>query len=343
MKVSREFKVGLTAIVALVLLYWGFNFLKGKNLFSDEKVFYAVYSKVDGLTAARPVLINGFKVGQVKDVYFHPDNSGRLMVAMNITSDFRISENSIASIHSTDLLGEKSIELLLGDSPEPAKNGDTLASNIKLTLTEEVNQQVAPLKSKAEKLFASMDTVLTLVSGFLNEDTKDNFLETFNSVRRSFQKLEHTVTTVDETVTATQDDLETTIGNIAKITTNLEENSENLSRIFENVNAISDSLSRVRFAETFTSLTNALQSAEEVMRKIDQGEGSLGKLINDDQLYHNLEDASRQLDLLLLDIKYNPKRYLNFSVFGKDREYDEEEIRKQEKKLEEKREAAKVR
>ena len=334
MKVSREFKVGLVAIIAILLLYWGFNYLKGENLFEDKRIYYAVYSRVDGLTAANAVLINGYQVGKVDEVYFHPDGSGRLMVRMQMNSEFPIAENTIASIQSTDLLGEKSIELILGNGPELAESGDTLPSNIKLTLTEEVNQQVAPLKSKAEKLFASMDTVLTLLSGFLNDETRNNFMETFNSVRRSFQRLEKTVGTLDNTVQATQDDIVVTVENIADISQKLNDNSENLDKIFTNLSSISDSLAQVKFVKTFNSLNAALNSAEEVMQKVNQGEGSLGKLVNDEDLYNNLEDASRQLDLLLLDIKYNPKRYINFSVFGKDREYDQEEILEKEKKLE---------
>lgn len=335
MKISKELKVGIVAIACIVVLFFGINFLKGQNLFSEEKVFYAVYSEVDGLNAGRPILINGYKVGRVDDVYFHPDGSGRLMVKMNMTSDFRISRNTIASIQSTDFLGEKSIDFILGNSPQPAESGDTLPSNIQLSLTEEVNQQVAPLKSKAEKLFASMDTVLTLVSGFLNEETRSSFTETFNSVRRSFQRLENTVNTVDNTVTESHDDLVVTVENIAAITSTLRENNEKLSEIFTNVNSISDSLSQVKFKQTFESLNRAMVSAEEVMQKVNQGDGTLGKLINDDELYNNLEDASRQLDLLILDIKYNPGRYVNFSVFGKNQKYDQEEILKKERQQEE--------
>lgn len=335
MKINREFKVGLAAIVALVLFYWGFNFLKGKDLFDDSRTYYAIYDRVDGLTAAKPVVVNGFKVGLVDNVYFHPDGSGRLIVEIKMTNDITISENTIANIHSTDLLGDKSIQLVLGSSPQPAESGDTLTSNIELSLTEEVNEQVAPLKSKAEKLFGSMDTVLTLVSGFLNDENQQSFLRTFNSLERSFQTLENTVNRVDNTVKDSQDDMITTIENIAKISTTLEQNSENLTSIINNVNTISDSLSRVRFAETFQSLNRAMVSAESIMTKVDQGEGSLGKLINNEELYNNLEDASEQLDLLLLDIKYNPNRYVNFSVFSKDREYSEEEILEMEKEKEE--------
>lgn len=326
MKVSREFKVGLVAIISILLLYWGFNYLKGQNIFEDKRVFYGVYTKVDGLTAARPVVINGFQVGQVERVSFHPDGSGRLMVKFQMTNEFPIAKNTVASIQSTDLLGAKSIEFVLGNSPEPAEYGDTLLTNITLSITEEVSLQVAPLKAKAESLFGSMDTVLTLISGFLNDENQDNFLETFNSVRRSFQQLENTMNNLDYTLEASKGNIVTSMQNITDVTSSLSENSEQLGKTINNLNSITDSLARVRFVETFETLERTLSKTENVMTKIDNGEGSLGLLLNDPELYNNLEDASKQLDLLLLDIKYNPKRYINFSVFGKDKAYDEEEL-----------------
>ena len=339
MKLSREFKVGLVAIVAMVLLYWGFNFLKGQDVFENKNILYAVYDKVEGLTAAKPVLINGYKVGAVDRVYFHPDGSGRLMVAMNITREFEISSNTIASIVSTDLLGEKAINLILGTNNDPAQPGDTLISNIELSLTEEVNKQVAPLKSKMEKLFGSVDTVLILISGFLNDETQNNFAETFNSLRRSFAHLESTLTNLDKTMDDSQDDIEGTFANLNKITTNLEQNSEELSGIFNNLNSITDSLSKARLKETFESLNQTLAAAESVLKKVDSGDGSVAKLINDPELYDNLSRASEQLDLLLLDIKYNPKRYVDLSLFGGRKDYNEEENLKKEQEAKSKRDS----
>lgn len=332
MKISREFKVGLVSIVAIVLLYWGLNFLKGQDVFEQKKVFYAVYERVEGLTPAKSILLNGYKIGTVDKVYFHPDGSGNLIVAMNITSDFEIPKNSVATIQSTDLLGDKAINMILEKSTEYAQSGDTLKSQIELSLTEEVNKQVAPLKNKVEKLFGSMDTVLFLLTGFLDDDSKDGFEATLKSLKRSFLHLENTLSSLDKTVTTSQSDMIGTFASLNKITTNLEENSEELSGIFSNLNAISDSLSRVRFAETFESLNLALQSAESVLTKIDTGDGTMSKLINDPELYNNLERASQQLDLLLLDIKHNPKRYIKLSPFGGRDDYDEEELLKKEAK-----------
>ncbi|MDZ7847309.1 MAG: hypothetical protein U5L96_11325 [Owenweeksia sp.] len=171
-----------------------------------------------------------------------------------------------------------------------------------------------------------MDTVLTLVSGFLNTDTRDNFMETFNSVRRSFKKLENTVGTIDNTVSETQGDVVSSVHNITEVTKTLSDNTAKLNNIFANLNTISDSLAEVRFAKTFKSLQQAMEAAEGISNKINEGEGSLGKLVNDDDLYNNLQDASKQLDLLLMDLRYNPKRYVNFSLFGEDQPYNPESL-----------------
>lgn len=337
MKISREFKVGLVAIIAMVLLYWGFNFLKGQDVFEHKKLVYAIYDRVEGLTPAKPVYINGFKVGMVDDIYFHPDGTGRLIVAFNITTDFNVPKDSKAIIQSADLLGDKAVGLILGESNDNIESGDTLFSEVELSLTEEVNKQVAPLKAKIEKLFGSVDTVLVLLSGFLDDEAQDNFGKTFGSLKNSFKSLESTLGNLDKTVSASQGDIVSTFDNLAKITGNLEENGEELSAIFTNFNAISDSLSKIKFKETFASLNDALVSASSVLEKVNNGEGTAAKLINDPELYDNLKKASEELDLLLLDIKYNPGRYIDLSLFGRRKDYNEEELLKKDQETKSKR------
>lgn len=340
MKISREFKVGLVAIISLTILYWGLGYLQGSDLLEQKRIYYAVYQEVDGLGTARPVTINGYKVGQVEDIKFHPDNSGRLLVKLNITSDFQFGKETIASIYSSDLLGEKAIELKVDRKSAPAESGDTLISDVQLTLTEEVNKQVAPLKNKAEGLIASIDSVLIRVSAFLSDDMQQDFGKTTKSIRRSIITLEGTIQSINNTVKDSEDDLKKSFENISNVTTALDKNTQNLDKIIGNVESISDSLSEVKFKRTFASLERAVASSEQVLKKIEKGEGSAGKLINDPELYQNLEDASEQLNLLLLDVRYNPNRYVNFSLFGGKSGYSEKEIREIEKRLAKERAAA---
>jgi phospholipid/cholesterol/gamma-HCH transport system substrate-binding protein len=340
--ISREFKVGAVAVLALASLYWGIAFLKGNDLLKNTRIIYAVYDHIDELSNARPVNINGFKVGQVEDINFLPDGSGRILVSLNITNDIRIPKNTIAKIYSSDLIGNKAVELIMGDSPLQAEIGDTLKSKIQRSLTEEVNEQVRPIKEKAEKLLGSVDTVLTLVSGFLNEDTKQSFTKTFQSVQQSFATLKNTVSTLDRAFTSSEKDLVSSINNLAKITAALEGNQDNLNSIFKNLESISDSLSDIEFKRVIGNLNKTLEKTNSIMTKVDSGSGTASQLINDPQLYQNLVDATEQLNLILLDLKHNPKRYVNISVFGSSKKYDEEEILEKEAEAKKKREEFKL-
>lgn len=318
MKNSLELKVGLITIVALASLYYGINFLKGQDIFQNKTIIYAQYEQVDGLSPSRPVNINGLKVGVVDNIYFHPNGSGALMVAMNITTDFPIPDNSVARI-SSDLLGNRSVELVLGDSPSAIEANDTLSSKVQLSIAEEVNEQVKPIKEKAEKLIGSIDTVMVLASAFLNEETRDNFRSTFGKLQDVVERLSNAVKLSESKIVSSVDDL-------SKITSTVEENRAELNSLFDNLAKLSDSLANINYSQTVANLDSTLQRTNAVMAKIDAGDGSVGALVNERELYDNLIALTEQLNLVLLDLKYNPKRYVHFSMFGGSKEYDEAEI-----------------
>ena len=179
LKFSREFKVGFFIVLAISLFYWGFNYLKGNDVFAGSKMFYAIYDNTEGLAKAKSVQINGFQVGLIDDIYFHPDGSGRLVVKIKMELDYPIPSDSRAMIHSSGLLGERNIQLMIGKSTTLLTPGDTLASDTESSLGDAVNAQVAPIKAKTEKLLGSLDTAVTLLTGFLSADTRDNFKSSF--------------------------------------------------------------------------------------------------------------------------------------------------------------------
>ena len=326
MKVSKEFIIGVFIILAIALAYWGVNFLKGKDIFAEDRHFYAIYDNIEGLTVAKPVNINGYKVGQISDIYFHPDTSGRLVVRFEVNSDYPIPANSVARIYSTSILGERAIELKIGDSFDLSKIGDTLYSDIQGDLTEEVNQQVAPIKHKAEKLLGSLDTAVTLLTGFLTEQTRQDFVSTFVNLRNTFDNLEKTSLSLAKIMESSEGDIDMFLSNIGSISSNLEQNNEQLTNVIQNFSSISDSIAQADIKQTVTDLNQVLLKADDIIKKVDQGEGSLGMLINDKELYDNLADASKSLDRLLLDIKYNPNKYVQFSVFNSKERFSDEEI-----------------
>ena len=335
LKLSREFKVGLYIVLAIAILYWGVNYLKGNDVFASGKTYYAIYDNTEGLTKAKAVQINGYQVGLIDEIYFHPDRSGRLIVKMKMLQEYPVASNTIAKIHSTGLLGEKSISLLLGDGEELAQAGDTLASDVEESLTEAVNQQVAPIKAKAEHLLGSLDTAVTLLTGFLNEETRNNFVKSFDNLQRTFENLENSSEILNAYLADNEESFGELASNLESISRNLKDNNENITNVLSNLSSVTDSLQRANITGTFLKVDTAVNQLNTVLERINSGEGTVGALINDRELYNNLNEASDALNRLLLDIKYNPNRYVNVSVFGNKRQYSDEEIQEIEKEIKE--------
>jgi phospholipid/cholesterol/gamma-HCH transport system substrate-binding protein len=316
-KISKEVKIAVVFIATLALLYWGINFLKGRDFFNKERIYYAVYNQVNGLVVANPVLVNGFKVGHVKSMYFHPDNSGRILVEFIINnSDLDIPSNSIARLFSSDLLGSRAVEIQLGSATTMAKDGDTLKTFVQATLGEEVNVQFQPIKQKFETVMLSIDSVLVIIKSIFNENTQKNLEQSFESIRYTIQNLEHTTYNIDTLVVTQRVKLANIIGNVESISLNIKKNNDKISNIITNFSSISDTLAKAKIASTIENANKSLKSFSEIIDKINRGEGSLGMLVNNDSLYNNLNGASKQLNELVEDVKLNPQRYVNISVFG---------------------------
>jgi phospholipid/cholesterol/gamma-HCH transport system substrate-binding protein len=317
MKLSKEFKIGLVAIVGLVVLYAGINYLKGIVVFSNQRVYYAVYPRVDGLQKSNPVIINGYVVGQVKKVTLLTDTLHSLLVEILISEDnLDIPSDSWARISSGGLLGTKEIELILGTSTQLAVPGDTLKNSIEVGLMESVNKEILPLKMKTEELISDIDSIITIFQVVLNENTRKNLEDSFTSIRLAIQSLEKTAFRLDTLVMEEKHKLGLILDNVASITHNLEHNNNEITNIIHNFSSISDSLAQSNFKEAIFNASEAMNDVSAITTKINNGEGSLGLLINNDSLYNNLTNASDQLDRLLEDFRLHPDRYVHVSVFG---------------------------
>lgn len=316
-KLSREFKIGVTFIVTIAAFYWGVNFLKGVDIFSSARKIYAVYPKVSGLMRSNPITINGLNVGKVSKISFINDTSRFLIVEMSITHNVPISKNSVAQIYSSDLLGSKAVEILLGNSKELVKDGDTLRSGAKASLEDEVSRQVLPLKMKAEALMGSFDTLLTVFNQVMNEQTRDNLIKSFASIRNTIKHLEVTTSTIDTIVTNQKGRMSEIIVNIESITRNIKNNNQQITSAINNVSKMTDTLAAANLSKTLSTTQRALQNFEQITDKINKGKGSLGMLVNNDSLYNQLEGSSRNLNLLLQDLKAHPSKYVRVSVFGR--------------------------
>jgi len=308
-------------VVLLALAFWGVNYLKQNDVFNERRTYYAVYNTVDGLTKDRLVFIHGLQVGRVTEVRFAGDGSGRITVAFQMDDPFPITKTTTAKIVSQDLLGTKAIDLILSDDGTTAVSGDTLPSAIELNLTDEVNKQVAPIKQKAEQLIGSIDTVMLYVQSLLNENTRDNISSTFASINRSFETLENTVTLFDRILSDNEEAIGGTMSNLESITANLKKNNEHLAGILKNTEQLTDSLANMQLASTVNALETTVEGLNVIMDRVNSGEGSLGKMIQDPAVYDNLNAATRELEELLYDIKINPSRYVRVSVFGGSKAY----------------------
>jgi phospholipid/cholesterol/gamma-HCH transport system substrate-binding protein len=317
-KLSKEFKIGIVVIFAIGALIWGLNFLKGSNLFSHKYYLYAVYPKIDGLIPANPLLVNGYKIGQVNKIeLIKKGGSYQVLVKFLLTEDVQIPRRSIAKAISSDLLGSKAVEIIYSNSSEYAQNGDTLISEVEESLKSSVDKRIAPLQAKAENLISSIDSVMTVVNSVLNTKTRENLDKSFESVRKAILTLEQTAYKLDDLVGSEKTKISSILSHLNGITSNLDKNGEKIDNIISNLSNMTDSLAKAQLKEAINNADKSMKELNVLLAGINQGQGTLGKLAKNDTLYYNLNRSTEDLDKLLKDLRYNPERYIHFSVFGR--------------------------
>lgn len=303
MKFSRELKTGIIVIGGILLFILGFSFLKSQPIFDDSKVFYAVYDHVGGLQSGTQVSINGLSVGSVSRIEFK-GQSGQLVVTFSVNSDFEFSRNSTAELYDTGIIGGKGIQIVpVYDGAAVAQSGDTLRTDTRPGLTELVQQKLTPLQLKVEGAVSNADSLLMNFNDVLDEATKQSLRQSIQSLNTVVHNFEEATTTLNTLVQKNQHQIDSSITNINTLSSNFAQ--------------LSDSLAQAGLGSTIKNLEQTVSSLNSILAKMNSGEGSLGKLMNDKQLYDNLTEVSRELDLLLQDFRLNPKRYVNVSVFGK--------------------------
>ncbi|MFC7522861.1 MlaD family protein [Parapedobacter sp. GCM10030251] len=314
MKIANETKVGILAVVAIAILILGYSFLKGNDVFSSDNTFYATYDRVDGLTESKPVLVNGYQIGRVSDMQLQSD--GRIRTEFKVQRNYAIPANTVARLASTDLLGGKAIIFELGDGSTYAKDGDELSAGIQKNIME----QVEPIQKKAEDIAAVLDSVLSSINNTINKDFQRDFNRSINSIANSLQNLEGITQQLDGLVVSERNRISHIMGNVESITDNLKNNNERIGNVLANLDSITDQVAKANFAQTILSANKAMADFQSITDRINQGGGSIGMLLNDEQLYTNLNQASQNLEELIADMKARPGRYVHFSVFGRKRD-----------------------
>jgi len=303
-KISSEVKIGITVLLTIIVFIWLFNFLKGKNLFSSTSHYYAVYDKVGGLAESSPVEVNGFKVGVVQSVRFLDPESGRLLVTLTVDKGFKLPRNTIAEITSASLIAGMKIQFVYGEGPGTYSNGDTIPGRLAVSLITRVENELIPITDKVTELITVIDSVVTSINEVMNpEFTAD--------LRSGVASLSNTAKSIEEA------ELKSTLQNINAFTKMLAENSGRMTSVFSSLETVADTLAAADIYSSVNNLKVSLEKAGVLMENLNSGQGTAGKLMTNDTLYQNLSNSLESLNLLLLDLKANPKRYVNFSVFGK--------------------------
>ncbi len=313
-KIKREYTIALMMIGALVLLYYGINYLKGMNVLGGRAVYHAKYADVSGVNDASPVLFHGAKVGQVVGTELMSDSSGMWVVAFQIDNEkLKITKDTRAEIYSSDLF-TRAIQIVLG-SGIPAVKGDTLGSGTQASFTEGINQQLDPIKQKAEGMLNNVDSVIMAIGAMLNKKAQDDIDSSLSSLRGTMENIEGTTSRLNVLIDAESAAIKATLENLRTVSAALAANSDEMTRIFANMDSLTAGLNDGKVEKMIANLNATSESLKGTMARLNEGEGSLGKLMKDDSLYVNMNSASRELDLLLEDLRVNPNRY--FSVFGK--------------------------
>lgn len=315
MTINNETKIGILAIVGIALLVLGFNFLKGKNLFKKENHLYAVYENVQGLAKSNPVVINGLQIGRIEKLDGGKDMKS-ILVTINLYKDVNIPNNSLAVINP-NLLGSPSMEIKLGDSPTLLKNGDTLTTTLSGGALDEALKLFNPVLYEVRNAVKSLDSVLHIVTNVFDPNTKNNIREIVSNLNTVTSSFAVSAASLEVMMDAQNGALSKSLKNVEQFTGNLNSNNEKLNGILENAQTASKQFASVNLKNTLDTLNIAVNNFKEAAARINSKDGSLGLLLNDKNLYNNLESTSNKINILLDDIRVHPKRYVNISVFGK--------------------------
>ncbi|HEX8549859.1 MAG TPA: MlaD family protein [Cytophagaceae bacterium] len=302
LKLSKEMRVGLLALAAGTVLFIGFNFLKGSELFSSTKKYHVLYNNVDGLTPSNPVVLNGLAIGRVDKIKLMPEKNNRVLVTLDVNDDILLGDSTYAKLASTDLLGGKAIELTLGKNSKNYDNEDTLIGVKDQPISEMIAQKAMPILTNLDSTVVKLNAIFGDELGISIKNILHNFEIASNDMKL--------------TMAHSRGNIEGITTNINSLTASLKETERSVKPLLTKLNQFADTLNDLQLKQTINNANTAMKNLNAITTKIEQGKGSIGALINDKALYDNLNTSAKDLDKLFVDIQKNPKRYVHFSVFG---------------------------
>ena len=292
------------AVISGVILYFGVRFLKGTEVFSSNNTFYVVYENVDGLTASNPVLINGLPVGYVDVIRLQQKKGNQILVVLKIEENIILGDSTSAILSTSDLLGSKAIVLDVKNINAPLEEGDTLIAAKDVGIAELVQAKTLPIVDQ-------LDTTITRINFLLAA-----FVEDTSRVSNTLENVEQTTFQVESMVSENRRDLNTVISNFRKLSETLADSEQGIEPLMAKLNDVANKLNEIELQSTVMKIDSTMANLQTITQKIEQQEGTMGKLVNNDSLYVNLNQTVSDLDSLLVDLKANPKRYVRFSIFG---------------------------
>jgi len=311
MKISKEVRIGLMVAVSILVLFAGFYFLRGSNVFSSEHTYYVYYDNVAGLQPSAAVQLKGLQIGKVSNIELNGGN--RVKVSLAIGNKIDLPKGTVAKLTSLDLLGTKGISLDMGTSTEIVKDKETLQDAVEGGIVDKISVEVTPLLTDVRKVVNNVDSVLTSVNMIFSQQARDDLQKSIAALHVAMDHFSGVSATLDrqsESVTRV-------IQNADKITTNLANNNESIDHTLKNLRTTTDNLSQARIQETVAKLEGMADELNTVMKKVNNGEGSLGMALNDKSLYTDITTTMKSLNDLVTDLKAHPSRYINVTVFGR--------------------------
>ena len=303
MRLSKEIKAAFFVLSTILLFIFGFNYLKGSSILDKQKTIYAVYDEVDGLLVGANVMINGLSIGNVTELDFLP-NSTKILVTLKVKDKLNFSSKSTASIYETGVLGGLAISIEpVFERESIVKTGDTLMSSVRPGLTELINRQIEPLSRQLQSTITSVDSIFTGASNVLNRKTQEEIKESINVLTSAIKSINNSSIIIEETLTSKNTQINNTIDNFEKISSNLSN--------------VSDELNSFGLSSLLSNLEVSINGISSIVNKLESDNSTIGKLINEDDVYNNLNSSIESLNILINDIKSNPKKYVHFSVFGR--------------------------
>lgn len=295
---SKEFKVGLLAIISGSILYLGFNYLKGKDFFSDSNKYYVVYQNINGLNKSNPVIVNGFDVGRVSDIKIMQDKNNQVLVELDVGSEIILGDSTIAMLTSEGFLADKAILLKIGDISKPLKSGDTLVSDVDKGI-QALFERAEPLTDNLSITIGRINEILLGLEG-AGEDVK-TVLQSFNQ----------TLLQVNELMKTNNVKIGRTFNNVNTLLVNIDGKVEKIDPILENVNKSLEKINALEIEATLATLNKTMNELTNVIKSINEGDGTVTKLLKEDTLYQNLNKAMVDLDKLLIHFNEYPKHFMS--------------------------------